>query len=276
MYIQGILDQFNSIDKIQNLAILFIIYSFAGWVLESVVKTFIAKKFVNSGFLYGPVCPIYGFGALGIILFINPFKGKYLLILLMSFFIMSLWEYIVGVWLEKKYKTSYWDYSDRKCNINGKVCLGNSLFWALLGLVFVEFMHPFIASKVEMLSSNIKAISIAISYLIFLIDVEISNNKVNNINTNLLRLENLVDRIKEKIDELKDLKDKSKEDYAQKIQSSINELREKQAILIETIAKKTNRLRKAFPKMKSINFHEYLKLVNDNIKLRKDKKYKSK
>ena len=269
---EGILEQFNSIDKLQNLAMFFLIYSFAGWVLESIVKTVVAKRFVNSGFLYGPVCPIYGFGAIGILLFINPFKGKYIIVLLLSFFIMSIWEYVVGVWLEKKYKTSYWDYSDRKFNINGKVCLGNSIFWGILGLVFVEFLHPFVAGKVEILNGNVKAIFIAISYLIFLIDVEISNNKVNSINTNLLKLENLVDRLKEKIDELKDVKDRNREGYEQRIQNSINELREKQAVLIETIAKKTKRLKNAFPKMKSINFHEYLNLVNDNIKLKINKK----
>lgn len=98
------LNNFNSVDAIQNLAIYFIIYSVGGWILESVRKTFLSKKFVNSGFLYGPFCPIYGFGASVIIICISPLKSNYLAVFLVSFFLMSLWEYLVALWLEKNTK----------------------------------------------------------------------------------------------------------------------------------------------------------------------------
>lgn len=264
-----IIENFNSIESIQNLLIYFLIYSIGGWLLESVFKTIYERKLVNSGFLYGPFCPIYGFGTLGIIFFISPFKGNHIAVILLSFFVMSIWEYIVGVWLEKKYQTSYWDYSNYKFNINGKVCLRNSICWAVLGWLFVEFLHPFVESNVTILDSQIKIWIIIITYFIIFIDFEISDNKINGINNNLIRLEELTERLKEKVDDLKEIGEKSKDKYVQKIQDSINELKEKQNQLTENITKRMKRLNKAFPKMKSQRIKKYLDIINENIKIKK-------
>ena len=87
--------------------IYFIIYSFLGWVLESTVRTICEKKIINTGFLIGPFCPIYGFGAIIMILFLNRFENNIILLFLISFMILSIWQYIVGVLLEKLFKTKY-------------------------------------------------------------------------------------------------------------------------------------------------------------------------
>ena len=85
-----------NIELIQILKLLlyFIVYSFFGWVIESVFKTVLEKKWVNSGFLYGPFCPIYGFGAIIMMLVLNPFKDNIILLFFAAFFILSIWEYI--------------------------------------------------------------------------------------------------------------------------------------------------------------------------------------
>ena len=83
--------EYMDIEFILKLSSYFIIYSFFGWILESIVKTFIEKKPVNSGFLHGPICPIYGFGAIIMFLFLNSLKGKYIIIFIVSFFILSIW-----------------------------------------------------------------------------------------------------------------------------------------------------------------------------------------
>ena len=123
-----------------------ILYSFAGWVLESVCKTIEQKKFVNSGFLHGPFCPIYGFGALIMLLCLNYLKESPIILFITAFFILSIWEYLVGVFLEKTFKTKYWDYSDHKFNFQGRICLTNSLAWGFLGIGFIEFINPFVFS----------------------------------------------------------------------------------------------------------------------------------
>ena len=88
----------------------FIIYSFLGWVMESIVRTIAEKKIINTGFLYGPFCPIYGFGAIIMLLFLKTFDKNWIILFLASFVILSLWEYLVGVLLEKMFHTKYWDY----------------------------------------------------------------------------------------------------------------------------------------------------------------------
>ena len=98
-------------DTILYFIAYFILYSFAGWLLESVSKSVIEKKFVNSGFLTGPLCPIYGCGAVIMMLCLSFLKDKPILLFFAAFFILSIWEYIVGVILEKLFKTKYWDYS---------------------------------------------------------------------------------------------------------------------------------------------------------------------
>ena len=78
----------------------FIIYSFLGWLLESAFKTILEKKIVNSGFLHGPFCPIYGIGAIIMYLGLNNFSEYPILVFILGFLILSIWEYIVGWGLE--------------------------------------------------------------------------------------------------------------------------------------------------------------------------------
>ena len=132
----------------------FIIYSFFGWVMESVLKTYLQKKPVNSGFLYGPFCPIYGFGAIFMFLFLQGFKDSIILLFIIAFFSLSIWEYIVGWLLEKIFHTKYWDYSDHKINFQGRICLTNSIFWGLLGILFVKYLHPFIQKIMEQIDTR--------------------------------------------------------------------------------------------------------------------------
>ena len=119
----------------------FIIYSFLGWCLESVYKTIIFKKPTNSGFLYGSFCPMYGIGAVMMIV-LSKLSDNIIIIFLLSFVLFSVWEYIVAVILEKCFKTKYWDYSELKFNIKGRICLKNSFYWGLLGVILIYAIQP--------------------------------------------------------------------------------------------------------------------------------------
>ena len=91
-------------------------------MLESTYRSLIERKVINSGFLHGPYCPIYGFGAVIMFLFLDGFENNIVLLFLMGFLVLTAWEYVVGVLLEKIYHTKYWDYSHSFCNIQGRVC----------------------------------------------------------------------------------------------------------------------------------------------------------
>ena len=115
-----------------------------GWVMESIVRTIAEKKIINTGFLHGPICPIYGIGAIIMITLLSGLKDAPVLLFLISFIVLTIWEYLVGVLLEKLFQTKYWDYSDHKFNYKGRICLTNSLAWGILGVLFTKYIHPFI------------------------------------------------------------------------------------------------------------------------------------
>ncbi len=245
----------------------FMIYSFFGWVMESVLKTVVQKKPVNSGFLYGPFCPIYGFGAIIMFLFLDRFKDNIAILFLTGFFILSLWEYIVGWALEKIFHTKYWDYTNYKFNIKGRVCLLNSLFWGFLGVIFTKFIHPFIVQKVDIIKTNDLIFYTTVLLIIMIGDLITSIIKVKNINIKLEKLKEITNSIKEKIDQL-DTKSINKEN----LQQAIEELKYKQGTIKRKLLKQTNRLKKAFPTMKSDTIekiNEFLKDKKESIRSKK-------
>ncbi len=253
----------NYID-IVKIILYFILYSFFGWVMESVLKTIVQKKPVNSGFLYGPFCPIYGFGAIIMFLFLQGFKENIVLLFIIAFFVLSTWEYLVGWMLEKIFHAKYWDYTEYKFNIKGRVCLLNSLFWGFLGVMFIRYIHPFIVEKIDIIKVNDVLFITIILSVIMLVDLIISIIKVKNITIKLEKLKEITNLIKEKIDELE-----TKQINKETIQLAIEDLKYKQARIRRKLLKQTNRLKKAFPSMKSEaieKINEFLKEKKENIR----------
>lgn len=239
----------------------FIVYSFLGWVMESVIKTVVQKKPVNSGFLYGPFCPIYGFGAIIMFLFLQRFRDNPIILFIIAFFVLSLWEYLVGWMLEKIFRTKYWDYTQNKFNIKGRVCLMNSLFWGFLGVVFIRYIHPFIIEKIDIIKTNdLLFLTVTLS-IIMLVDLITSIIKVKNINIKLEKLKEITNTIKEKIDELE-----TKQINKESLQLAIEELKYKQTTIKRKLLKQTNRLKKAFPTMKS----ETIEKINEFLKEKRE------
>lgn len=252
---------------IVKIILYFIVYSFFGWVMESVLKTVVQKKPVNSGFLYGPFCPIYGFGAIIMFLFLQEFKQRPILLFVIAFFVLSMWEYIVGWMLEKIFHAKYWDYTQNKFNIKGRVCLMNSLFWGFLGVVFIRYIHPFIVEKIDIIKINDLLFLTVTLLIIMIVDLVISIIKVKNITIKLETLKELTTSIKEKIEELE-----TKQINKETIQLAIEDLKYKQTVIKRKLLKQTNRLKKAFPTMKSEaieRINEFLKEKKENIRGKK-------
>ncbi len=254
--------------SINNLMTYFLIYSFLGWVLESIYKTVLEKKLVNSGFLYGPVCPIYGFGALIMLICLKSYSSNILLLFCVGFFILSIWEYLVGLLLEKAFKTKYWDYSSKKFNINGRVCLLNSCFWGLLCVIFIKLVHPPIENIIMQVPIEMLTYNNILLFSIFVIDFMFSVIKIYNINVSIGLLNDISKKIKQELDKIKEYAgNKAKE--SEKLQTIIEELKEKQESLKEKLEKQTARLRKAFPTMKHLKLPEF---INQRIEaIRKNK-----
>ena len=127
---------------ITELFLYFILYSFLGWLMETCYCSILQHRLVPRGFLYGPICPIYGTGVLLMILFFTPLKGNLPLFYVVAVVVMSTWEYFVGWLLEVTTHMKYWDYSHFRFNLKGRVCLWVALVWGVLSYVVIFWIHP--------------------------------------------------------------------------------------------------------------------------------------
>ncbi len=151
------------------LFVLFIIYSFLGWIIETIYCSINDKKFANRGFLVGPICPIYGTAAILMIIFLQKYINEPLTLFVLAVVLCSVVEYIVSFIMEKLFNTRWWDYSKRLFNINGRICLSNAVCFGALGLLLLYFINPILLSlifKMPLFLLNIIFISLLIIFLI--------------------------------------------------------------------------------------------------------------
>ena len=256
--------------QLLELATYFIIYSFLGWVLESIFRSFCEKKIINTGFLMGPICPIYGCGAIIMILFLKNFSNSKILLFIMSIIFLSLWEYIVGVILEKLFKTKYWDYSDHKFNYKGRICLTNSIAWGFLGVLFIDFIHPCIVKLLKNVDILYLKIIVPILLILILTDAIISIVKTKNIKGTLEKVEKLNEQIKEKLAEIKN-QNQEKNTTSENLQLLIERINKRKNRELRRLYKRVYRLKRAFP---AIDTKEFRDILNRKIEL-KNKKNKN-
>ncbi len=157
------------IYKLSILFLLFLSYSIMGWLLEVIAVSLSAKKVViNRGVLIGPYCPIYGNSALIIILFLNKYYRDPITLFIMATLVCALVEYMASYLLEKVYNARWWDYSHKKFNINGRICLSYALGFGISATLIMYFVNPFLLGFFYSINSQI-FIAIALLLLIFFI-----------------------------------------------------------------------------------------------------------
>jgi len=174
-------------NTLTNYILYFIIYSTIGWLLEVLCKYIDTKKFVNRGFLLGPICPIYGYGVVIILLLIGNNDNDFLSIFLKSIFICSILEYFTSYFMEKIFKARWWDYSNNRFNINGRICLETMLPFGLGATVILYSVHPQVIKLVGLLSKNVKYILAFTLLALYLIDNFISMKVMSKIKKQIKR-----------------------------------------------------------------------------------------
>ena len=136
---------------IYELFLYFIFYSFLGWVMETCYCSICERRLVPRGFLYGPVCPIYGAGVLLMILLFTPLKRNLVLFYAAAVTVMSSWEYFVAWLLETTTHVKYWDYSNFRYNLKGRICLWVALVWGILSYIVIFYIHPPIEARFDLI-----------------------------------------------------------------------------------------------------------------------------
>lgn len=153
----------------------FMIYSFIGYLTEITSCSINNKKLiVNRGFCLGPYLPIYGFSSVIMNIFLAKYSKDIITLFVMSAFVCTLMEYMTSLILEKIFHARWWDYTEKKFNLSGRVCLENSCLFGLGGVFIVSILHPFLDGLVSMIPHNVLIILSIVLFVIFMFDVIIT------------------------------------------------------------------------------------------------------
>lgn len=239
--------------------LLFFIYSMIGWLCESIYCSVPAKKFINRGFLNGPLCPVYGIGGLLVIWLLTPVQDSLPLLFLAGVLVTSLVEYVTGFLLETLFHTKWWDYSRKRWNIHGRICLQNSLLFGVMSVLVMRVVHP----RVLRLAESIPSFWLTLLSLVFLAafaaDVAVSVRAALQLSGKLKALQEVLDEAKAKTDAALAEQKASLQAAAAALgqraaasrEDSLEYLRERQRQLEGSLRFLHRRLLDAFPTMRS-------------------------
>ena len=166
------------INTFQIYLLYFFIFSFFGWLMETIYSFIVLGHFTERGFLYGPICPIYGYGALILIIFLSIYKDNSLKLFIYSSVIFSIFEYFVSYLLEALFNSFWWDYTNDFFNLNGRISIFYSIAWGVIAILFVGHFYPFLKKKIDTILSKIpykiQNITLNVFFIIFIIDTILS------------------------------------------------------------------------------------------------------
>ena len=253
-----------------SIFLLFITYSFLGWVVESIYCSYKEKKIINRGFLIGPYCPIYGFASVLILLFLSDYSNDLFVLFNISILLAGIVEYATSYYLEKIFKLSLWDYSNNKFNINGRICLKNLIYFGFLSIMLVRYVNPFIYNLYMHIPYILLWTFLITSLIVFISDLTLTIYAIYDIKKaalNILNLEELSDvRDNLFINVQEDLQDKAKfvkEEFISKNTDILEKIQNEAKIRFNYIHK---RFMSAFPNIKSIDGNQYIEYLKNLFK----------
>ena len=148
--------------------IYFLAFAIIGWLLETAFSFYSLGHFTKRGFLYGPLCPIYGWGALILIMFFSTYKRNNLKLFIYAALVFSIFEYVVSFGMEALFSLKWWDYTNEFLNLNGRVSIFYSFAWGIIAILFINFIYPFFKKKINLLLSKIPYnLQMTIIYILF-------------------------------------------------------------------------------------------------------------
>ena len=176
---------------------IFFIYAFLGWCTEVSYAALVTGKFVNRGFLNGPVCPVYGFGVVIVLAGLAPLEENLLLLFLGSVALTSSLEWLTGFVLEKLFHQRWWDYSDQPFNLSGYICLRFSIAWGFACLFVVKLLHPTVLLLIRLVPKTLGVILLALLGAVMAVDLAATVSTIIKLNRRLEQIDELASKIKE-------------------------------------------------------------------------------
>lgn len=255
----------------------FYFYCFFGWCFESAYVSIRKKRFVNRGFVRGPFLPIYGSGAIMMLVVSMPFQDNLVLTFLAGCIGATLLEYVTGVTMEALFKVRYWDYSNQKFNFQGHICLSSTLAWGALTIFLTQFLHKPVERFVLMIPQGILTAITWIITVIFVADFALSFRAALDLRNVLVKMEQAreeLERMQRRLDVILALADESrtqrqlekrqrKEELAEDIEKLFARIRE-QIPASERLAAKREELFELRSKFRmNIENHEIASFLSD-------------
>ncbi len=155
------------LNRKQILILYFFIFAFIGWIMETLYAIYNLGCFTKRGFLYGPICPIYGFGALILILFLAKYRKDNFKLFVYAVILFSTFEYFVSYGLDALFAMHWWDYTNDFFNLNGRISIFYSFSWGIIAIIFINHIYPFFKKKINLCLSKIPySIQITAIYLL--------------------------------------------------------------------------------------------------------------
>lgn len=182
-----------------HLLYFFLIYSVMGWVFETCLVSITNKQFVNRGFLNGPFCPIYGIGASLVYLLLTPIGENIILLFLCGMILTTALEYVTAAIMETLFHAKWWDYSDRRFHIKGRVCLSVSFVWGFFSIIMLKVFQPIVLYLVDKIPYTFGCVFGSIFILYFIGDISITIYEVLHLNAKLANIDTIKEDLKERI-----------------------------------------------------------------------------
>ena len=254
--------------------LIFILFSFIGWICEVIyVGVTSAHKFVNRGFLHGPICPVYGFGGVVILMLPPSLYATWIPLFLASMILCTTVEYFVSWLMEKLFHTRWWDYSHYKIQLNGRICLLNSILFGFLGVVVIHFVYPLMIDLLDSLGQKVINVSGVIILAVLSVDIFFTVRKLVDFANVMKKLKELGETLNshygqeewfkkgsfiDMINSVIERAENRKEEFSQKILEKIDKVQNLRLPSVELFIKK-------FPSIKSTKYKDELNMIKEKI-----------
>ncbi len=240
----------------------FVIYSLVGWIYETVLFSIRERKFVNRGFLNGPICPVYGFGALVVLLALEGRIDNVFVLFVSAIILTGTLEYLTSVLLEKLFHAKWWDYSSRRFNLNGRVSLAAVAIFGVMAVLVIKYVHPFVRGMTSRLPPDVLFAAAAVVLAALAADTFFTVRHILVLNGRLHEIQSAINAfLEEQIKRAEELRDSLLESFEQ---SAFNT--ERIALLCRLSSFQNTRLVRAFPKMRSVKYEDAMKKLKKTLK----------
>ncbi len=208
-------------ETVINYVFMFFVFSAIGWAIECTYRSLGEKRIINSGFLYGPMCPIYGTGCLVFDVILvpisTPIEKRLIIVLILGMILADTVEYVTSYVMEKLFNARWWDYSNNFLNLHGRICFKHTCYWAIFAFIYVYLIAPMYRFALSFISQEIRTTAVFVILAVFTVDLIFTVKAAADINKLMTKLTVLKNSVISRTELLKDI---AEDKYAEIISGS--------------------------------------------------------